>query len=96
MTTDHLIPDDDRDLFAFGQCPSTLAEFVEGADNHYRFISRVSQAKYRVGQAYSNYGQVHFPESYRRIIATNTDPFYNDANLGRFLVYIVEEGWVTE
>ena len=77
-----------------GNAPTTLAEFVERADRHYH-TTRERTGEYRIGQAYSNFHGHYFPESASRIIATNTDPFYNDGNLRRFLFWIVENGDVS-
>lgn len=86
----------ERADLGYGSKPTTLNDFVEGADHHYHTIRANTTYDYRVGQAYSNYFAVHFPESYRRIIATNTDPYYTEANLGRLLAFVVEQGCVSE
>jgi len=87
--------DSERVDQGWGLKPKTLSDFLHGAQQHHHTMLRMGVDTYRLGQAYFNYFEWHFGPVVNEIVATDTDPFHNDHNIGRMLTYVVDEGLVS-
>ena len=86
----------DRVDLGYGPTPGNLYEFVMGAQHHLRVMRADCDPDYRMGQAFFNYGDCHFPEGMMDIVATPADPFHNDGAVNAMLQALVAGGWIKE